>query len=130
MPQRDELTYAGRTLIFLDTCYFKSGRHYAPGDSDWTDCYYPYVKELEEKLTRAESDVYIFMHHNADVAVREDHRLANAEELMRCINQSGKVKAVFQGHYHGGQDSVYEGIPYITLPAMCQVDEGFFVYEI
>lgn len=130
LPKAEHLTLDGRELFFLDTCYFKSGKHYAPGDSDWTDCYCPDVKKLEKSLAAIDSDAYIFMHHNTDIAIREDHRLANAEELMRCINQSGKVKAVFQGHYHGGHSSIYGGIPYITLPAMCQVDEGFFVYEI
>lgn len=130
IKQVEQLVLGGRHLLFLDTCYFKSGAHYAPGDSDWTDCYYPDVKRLEEQLAQISGDTYIFMHHNTDIAIREDHRLSNAEELMACINRSGVVKAVYQGHYHGGHTSEYNKIPYVTLPAMCQVDDGYFVIEI
>jgi hypothetical protein len=130
IPQTDYLFLEGRHLFFLDTCYFKNGVHYAPGDSDWTDCFYPFVEELSDKLSKIPSDAYIFMHHNTDISIREDHRLANAQELIDCINQSGVVKAVYQGHYHGGHHSEHGGIPYVTLQAMCQADEGYFVIDI
>jgi manganese-dependent ADP-ribose/CDP-alcohol diphosphatase len=44
---------------------------------------------------------------------------------------SGKVKTVFQGHYHPGHENELNGIRYITLPAMCEGEENrFAVYEI
>ena len=36
------------------------------------------------------------------------------------IRESGKVKLVMQGHYHLGAERTIDGIPYITLPAMCE----------
>ena len=43
------------------------------------------------------------------------------------IVASGKVKAVFQGHYHKGHETVIDGIPYHTLPAMCEGEENRFM---
>ena len=126
----EELYIQGRRLIFLDACYFKSGRHYAPGDKDWTDCFLPDEEKLKEKLSSTSDDTYIFIHQNIDPAVMANHRLSNADSIFSIINESGVVRAVFQGHYHLGQESEYDGIRYLTLPAMCEGENRFFVYEI
>ncbi|MBQ1224072.1 MAG: hypothetical protein IIX84_07285, partial [Oscillospiraceae bacterium] len=75
-------------------------------------------------------DVYIFMHQNIDPAIHESHRLYNTDEMNRIIRESGKVKAVFQGHYHAGAQNVYDGIKYIAFPAMCENDDARFVVEL
>ena len=116
--------------VFLDACYFKSGVHYAPGDSDWKDTLYPFTAELESKLAASDVPTYIFMHQNIDPGIREDHRLSNAEELLRIIEKSGVVRAVFQGHYHPGQSSRQGGVDYIALPAMCENESAYWVYEL
>ena len=120
----------GKSLVFLDACYFKSGVHYAPGDSDWKDTYYPHTAALEAELKGLSAPVYIFMHQNIDPTIREDHRLSNSAELIRIIEESGTVKAVFQGHYHPGQESEHSGIDYITLPAMCENESAYWVFEL
>jgi 3',5'-cyclic AMP phosphodiesterase CpdA len=120
----------GKTLIFLDACYFRSGVRYAPGDSDWRDAFLPNESVLKEKLDRAEHDVYIFIHQNIDPSVRADHRISNAESVFEIIGQSGAVKAVFQGHYHPGKHSKHDGVEYVTLPAMCENEAAYFIYEI
>ena len=120
----------GKQLVFLDACYFKSGVHYAPGDSDWKDTYYPHAAALEAELRALSAPVYIFMHQNIDPAIREDHRLSNSAELIRIIEESGTVKAVFQGHYHPGQESEHNGIRYITLPAMCENESAYWIFEL
>ena len=120
----------GKTLIFLDACYFQSGARYAPGDSDWRDTFLPNSLDLQEKLRRAGRDVYIFIHQNIDPSVKANHRIANAESVFEIIRQSGAVKAVFQGHYHPGMYSTHDGVEYITLPAMCENEAAYFIYEI
>ena len=120
----------GKTLIFLDACYFRSGARYAPGDSDWRDTFLPNEYTLKEKLDRAEGDTYIFIHQNIDPNVKANHRIANAESVFEIIRQSGAVKAVFQGHYHPGMYSTHDGVEYITLPAMCENEAAYFIYEI
>ena len=120
----------GKHLIFLDACYFKSGKPYERGDDDWTDTFYPHEQHLRDTLCSAHGDVYLFIHQNIDPAIDGDHRLHNADALFELINQSGRVKAVFQGHFHAGKTSQYCGVRYITLPAMCQNEDACYVFEI
>ena len=127
---KPETVKAGnKTLIFIDACYFKNGNHYMPGDSDWTDTFYPHIRELEKQLADAAGDVYIFMHQNIDPALPEAYRLANAEEIRRILEESGVVKAVIQGHYHAGKKTINKGITYITLPAMCEREGAYYMLE-
>lgn len=127
-PRRHVL--GGRNFIFLDACYSKSGKHYAPGDSDWRDTYYPFANELKKELGALSAPAYVFIHQNIDPKIKQDHNLFNDEEIFSIIKQSGIVKAVFQGHYHPGKESVYEGIRYITLPAMCENESAYWVFEL
>lgn len=126
----EELALHGCRLLFLDTCYFKNGLHYMPGDTDWTDTYYPFAERLQEKLENMQEPCYVFMHQNIDPAIAESHRLWNWETIFRSINRSGVVKTVFQGHYHPGHRSEYDGVSYIALPAMCQNEKAYFIYEL
>lgn len=125
----EELSMEEKRLLFLDACYFKSGRHYSPGDTDWTDCFLPDENNLKSKLEGITEDTYIFIHQNIDPAVMRNHRIYNADTVFRLINESKVVKCVFQGHYHPGCESEYYGVRYITLPAMCSNENAFRVYE-
>lgn len=120
----------GTTLLFLNTCYYASGESYAPGEGDWKDTFFPRMHELENCLNAAEGDVYVFMHHNIDPEIREDHRLKNDAEVREALERSGKVKAVFQGHYHKGHECVHNGIRYVTYPAMCEGEGRRYIVEI
>ena len=124
------ISIEGRSLIFLDACYFKSGEHYSPGDSDWKDTYYPFADELKKELESLSSPTYVFIHQNLDPEIEENHRLSNSKEILDVIEQSGIVKAVFQGHYHPGKESVHNGIRYLTLPAMCENETAYWVLEL
>ena len=120
----------GLNLIFLDACHFKNGNHYQPGDTDWTDTFYPDTNGLKEILSSVSGNTYIFMHQNIDPDIRADHCLYNAEEVRHILEQSGKVKGVFRGHFHTGNASEYNGISYKTYPAMCETENGWFVAEL
>jgi len=120
----------GASLLFLDACYFHTGIHYAPGDSDWTDTFYPYTDDLKNTLSALRGDVYVFMHQNIDPEVREDHCLCNAAQIRSILETAGNVKAVYQGHYHWGHETCCNGIGYITLPAMCQNEDAYRIIRI
>ncbi len=120
----------GRNLLFIDACYFRTGVHYALGDSDWTDTFYPHTESLVETLRGLTGDTYVFMHQNIDAGIRADHCLANAEEMRRILEESGTVRAIYQGHYHPGFASEHAGIPYTTLPAMCENDDATCIIDI
>ena len=117
-------------LIFLDTCYFKNGNHYKPGNSDWTDTFLPDTESLKNQIAALSGDTYIFMHQNIDPSIHESHRLFNDKEIRNILENSGKVKTVFQGHFHEGSSNEIRGIKYVTYPAVCSNDNAFFVIEI
>lgn len=130
LPEPAIMDIDGKRFIFLDACHFKTGTHYAPGDSDWTDTFYPHVDTLKEQIESAHGEVYIFLHQNIDPNISCDHRLYNSEEINRILRKSGKIKTVYQGHYHKGNRSIHDGIEYITFPAMCENDDAVFIEEI
>ena len=39
------------------------------------------------------------------------------------------MKTVFQGHYHPGLSSRYGDVAYVTLPAVCENENAFFVFD-
>ena len=108
---RPEDLHVGNTsLLFLDSCYFSDGRHYQPGDSDWTDTFLPDLPSLERRLKNSGGNAYVFLHQNIDPTVRADHCLSNAAAVRALLEESGKVRAVFQGHYHKGSRAAQNGI--------------------
>lgn len=130
IPAPRDMTADGRHLLFLDACYFRDGRHYAPGDSDWTDTDYPHAGALREKLASLTGEAYIFIHQNINPAAEARHRLASADEIHAILRDSGVVKAVFEGHYHRGAHTLHEGVEYRTLPAMCEGEDRFFIFDL
>ena len=122
-------TVDGLRLIFADTCYFQNGERYTPAGGDWTDCFLPEEAAFLSALSGSETPAVVFLHHNIDPAVPQDHRLFNADALFRGIGGSNKVKTVFQGHYHPGMRSRYGDVRYVTLPAVCENDHAYFVFD-
>lgn len=115
----------GKHLLFLDTNYTAAGARYTPHGFRWDDVGLPNPDALHQTLASLNGDVYVFMHQNVDPAIAAaDHRLANADAVCDIIEGSGKVKAVYQGHYHWGNRSSRNGVNYVTLPAMAVYDEN------
>ena len=121
----------GVHLLFLDANYTAAGVRYAPHAFAWDDVGLPDPDRLRAQLDALEGDVYLFMHQNIDPAIEaQDHRLANADEVCAIIEASGKVRAVYQGHYHWGHRSCRNGVAYITLPAMAVYDGTEIIIEV
>lgn len=125
----EPVTVDGKTILFADACYFRSGARYMPGDTDWTDTFCPHTEELKAQLAAAQGEVCLCLHQNVDPDIRSDHRLYNAGAIHEMLRCSGKVKAVWQGHYHPGGQSEHDGIRYRTFPAMCENEDAVFVEE-
>ena len=70
------------------------------------------------------------MHQNVDDQIDISHRIFNWEEVCEIIENSGKVKTVFQGHYHPGYKSLKNGVEYVTFPAMCSEENGWYITEL
>ena len=96
----------------------------------WTNASVPPKQRdfLRDVLAMPETEeAYVFVHQNLDPTVESHHIIRGAEEIRAILRESGKVKAVFQGHYHPGKESVIDGIPYHTLPAMCEGEENRYM---
>lgn len=119
----------GFTLLFLSANHNPDGSAYHPHAFRWDECFIP-TEGLKERLAAAEGEVYLFLHQNIDAACPADHRPVNAEEVHRILADSGKVKAVYQGHYHWGADTERDGIRYVTLPAMCCYENTHRIIEL
>lgn len=121
----------GLHLLFLDTNYTAEGVRYTPHGFHWDDVSLPDPDGLRRTLAACDGDVYLFMHQNIDPAIAAaDHRLANADAVCAILEESGKVKAVYQGHYHWGNRSQRGGVEYITLPAMAVYDDTCMIIEV
>lgn len=117
--------FDGVRLIFLDASYTPDGEPYGREYVDWTRSFVP-KEQLEwlEKCLDTSKDCLIFIHQNIDVNVEENHIVSNADEINKIIAQHENVKAVYQGHYHYGAQNVLDGVPYITVRAMCIGEEN------
>ena len=124
------LTVCGKELILFDANYNDDGTSYRPGEVDWKNTYIPeeQLRSREQRLRDPSvTEAYVFLHQNLDPEVQKDHIVRNAAQVRHMLGATGKVKAVFQGHYHKGHETVIDGIPYHTLPAMCEGDENRFL---
>jgi len=110
-------------FVFLDANFYDDGTSYCPEEHLWTNSAIPteqldfYAKEWQ--ATDAEN-VFVFMHENADPDVEHRHIIRNAEQVRAELAKCPKLKGVYQGHYHWGHENVVDGIPYHTLPAVCE----------
>ena len=133
-PPPGAIADKGKKLILLDANYNDDGTSYVPGEVDWENTYIPekQLQSLKQLLNDpAVNEACIFVHQNLDPEVEKAHIVRNAEAVREIIRTSGKVKAVFQGHYHEGHETVIDGIPYHTLPAMCEGEENrFAIFEL
>ena len=127
----ENLYLEGKILLFLDACYYENGMHYMPGDTDYINTFYPYIQELEQCLSSVQGDVYLFLHQNLDINIGNSvYFVNNIEQINALLRSNPSVKAVYQGHYHKGKNSVHDGIRYVTFPAMCEHEQAYFIEEL
>lgn len=110
----------GWHFIVLDACFRGDGMPYGRKNFDWKDAKIPpaEVEWLREDLQRTPHKSVVFIHQRLDV---ENHYgVQNAPEIRKVLEVSGKVAAVFQGHYHKNDYRQLAGIHYCTLAAMIE----------
>lgn len=138
----EDVTINGKNLLFLDNCHFEDGTHYTTKGGDYRNTYYPFTDELKNKLDTLTGDTYLFMHQPIDPLPWTDFKeheerlkvcecgsefweecsVINAKEVSEIVEKSGKVKAVYQGHFHFGKNEEHNGVKYITIPAMAEYE--------
>ncbi len=115
-------------FIVLDANYRSSMVRFDIEGVEWTDSNLPpqQMEYLCRALKSSDKECIVLVHENLDPALHASHVIKNAEEIRKIIRENGRVKLVLQGHYHGGAEAEIDGIPYITLPAMCEHNEGYY----
>ncbi len=112
----------GIKCIVLDACFRSDGTPYNKGDFDWTDTIIPdpQLNWLKNELTGNGFPVIVFVHQRLDGPGNENYYVNNSEEIRKILEDSGKVLAVFQGHYHEGAYNKINSIHYITEKALIE----------
>ena len=115
-------------FIALDGNFRADMRRFDVAGTVWTDAWLPpeQVEFLKEALDSSDKPCVILVHENLDSEVDGHHILHNADEVRKILADSGKVRMVVQGHFHEGASHVLDGIPYVTLPAMCEGEENAY----
>ncbi|NKB68193.1 MAG: hypothetical protein GKR89_14120 [Candidatus Latescibacteria bacterium] len=114
----------GIRFVVLDGNCHADGSDFNAGDFAWDQAWIgaAQLDWLAGQLRRGEEPVIILCHENLDdrseAGVPDPHVLRNAAQVRDVLEQSGRVRAVFQGHYHPGLQRLVNGIPYIGLRAM------------
>ena len=110
----------GIHFIVLDANYDSTGKDYEKGHFDWNDPNIPEreLKWLKKDLHKSSGTTIVFCHQLLDG--HGEHYVKNSKEVRKILEKSGKVAAVFQGHYHEGQYHLMNGIHYYTLKALVE----------
>ena len=113
----------GYRCIVLDACLNDVKKPLPEQEIEWDDCWIDpqQIDWLRAQLDEARCEVLIFTHVPFildDPQTENPHLIKNRWEVMDIFKASGKVKAVFSGHYHDGCFGVCDGIPYITFTSM------------
>ncbi|MBN1507362.1 MAG: metallophosphoesterase [Sedimentisphaerales bacterium] len=106
--------------IVLDANSKADGSDYDHGNFDWTDASIPghELDWLRQDLAGSCDPVVVFVHQLLDGT--GSVYVKNASEVRQVLQTSGKVLAIFQGHYHAGAYSLIDGTHYYTLKAVVE----------
>lgn len=85
---------------------------------------------LKADLAGAALDTVVLMHHSASEQQLDDSRwfaraphlalVRERRDLRAILEESGKVRAVFNGHLHRNHLDVIGGIPYVTVQSLIE----------
>ena len=139
----------GVKYIVLDACYNNAeGEHYSLGNLDWKIAVVPRdeMAWLEKELATGTEPVIVFTHQILNTwdekrcKIPHPFFIHNAAEVVKTLEKSRRVLAVFSGHFHKGAYSEHNGIHYVVnqglvenpLPhnvcGMVHVDKKFNLY--
>lgn len=108
----------GFHFVFLDACYRPDEQPFGRNNFKWDQACLPEAEcdWLRADLAEAKGKAVVFTHYRLDVD--NAYGLTNGPAVRRILEQSGKVLAVIQGHYHPGDRRTISTIHYVTLSAM------------
>ena len=111
-------------FIILDANFHPDGRHHNNGDFQWYESHLPdeELNWLEQDLAATTYPSVVFIHHTLHDMNVGDHpyHVDNSERIRQILEQSDKVLAVFEGHYHQEYHTQINQIHYYILPALVE----------
>ncbi len=107
-------------FIVLDACFRSDGTAYGARNFEWTDTEIPAEERdwLKNVLNETEKKAIVFVHQRLDIPGH--YTAKSAATVRKIMEQSGKVIAVFQGHFHKNDYHEINGIHYCTMAAMVE----------
>lgn len=110
----------GCHCVILDACFRADGVAYGARNFVWTDTEIPRAQRdwLRRDLQKSRGPCLVFVHQRLDVA--GEYGVKSAVAVRSILEESGKVLAVFQGHFHENDYREINGIHYCTLAAMIE----------
>jgi hypothetical protein len=112
--------FKGIHFVVLDANYDSAGIDFEKGKFSWNDPNIPdhELKWLKKDLHKTKYPTVVFIHQPLDGS--GEYFVNNSDVVRRILEKSGKVTAVFQGHYHAGNYRLLNGIHYYTLKALVE----------
>lgn len=114
----------GLHFVVLDGNFTKEGKAYDHGNFHWEDASIPQsqIDWLKKDLKSTRHPVVVFVHQMLDDSKSVKQAVQNAAEVRQILEQSGKVRCVFQGHVHEERYNLINGIHYYSVNAVVDGD--------
>ena len=111
---------AGYHFVILDACFTSNGQPYGRKNFKWGDARIPLVELewLRADLAQTTKKSVVCIHQCLDLFLSFGVR--NSSEVRKVLQESGKVLAVLQGHYHWGNYQKIGGLHYCTMSAVVE----------
>ncbi|MBQ7541647.1 MAG: metallophosphoesterase [Clostridia bacterium] len=121
----------GYRCLVLDACLNDENDPLPKSEIRWDDCRIDpgQIAWLCRELDKVPGQVVVFTHVPFMLErweTENPHLIRNRAALAEIFARSGKVRAVFSGHYHDGCFGVHGGVPYITFAAMGVGEENAY----
>ncbi len=117
----------GIKFIVLNSCYMKGGNEFLPyNKANYNKCSdeYPFIPEPEmiwlQKELNDENMQYVIFSHHSLVNEFGNRGIINREKV-RSLLEKRNILLCMNGHDHGDDCKIINGIPYYTLNAMSYI---------
>ncbi len=114
--------HAGWHFIILDACYTHEFKSYQRKNFKWTDPNIPpqEIDWLKKDLKSTKNPTIVFVHQRLDLDPPHNYAVRQSGQVRKVLEESNKVIAVLQGHYHRNVYKEINDIHYCTLAAMVE----------
>jgi predicted phosphodiesterase len=112
----------GYHFVVLDACYRSDGVPYGRKNYSWKDANVPKeeLEWLKGDLAATKLPTVVLAHQRLDQPPSSSHAVKNAAEVRKVLEESERVKIVFQGHAHVNDHKLIGDIHYCTMIAVVE----------